>query len=943
MSSEITLLDANRLVTDRPEIADAFSHADMLLLLHLVRQLRKANLEQIANAIPFSRDRIAASLERLTDARLVVQHDGEYSLSEAAQRRLEYGTESLEFLVGATLSPQTELPHPLHFEYKIKELIGSGATSFTFLAEQSDTHARRTLKVFLPRTVTYEQVDAALAKRSDLVHEQLPEVTDVGNARLVLPDGRSYVLPCVAFTYVFGAMTFAKFLKSGVNLNPAVYEQFIDRVGSALAAIEAAGLQHGDLHENNILVVAGDQPSRVKQFWVIDFIGVPSGASPELLVRKDLENFRDHLLNATLVGCQAYPGLPASQVLGHRAFRVLNRLRQGEYNSFKQLLEDFHRPSTLPSHHFVTPQLDDPFKWLRVEAFSDPKLLFELFVPVPSRFETIARFGNTWISGPRGCGKSHYIRVLEFNAKVISEARTDSRLRNKLESLKYDFRSVFGILFPCRLGEFRSFEPEALGKAEFDYDTKRFLKHILVLKIWNKTLCTIESGLKTLYAKTSEPILQPPLQVDSFCQFLEQRLGQLALIGREDPMSLLSQCIKVCVARENSAIAVWNRPQSRGDSHLLNEADLDEFFAVMRATFPDLARTQFFVLVDDASAGAISFEMQKVLNSLVRAVQSNHCFKITFDKFMYTQETSDGRATDPRHEVTYVDLGEIASPAQKQSRADADTSVDLSSYMAEVVNLRLEAAGYKHRVFEILGDSQPAKEFLAALSRPGSIRGQSKGRRMHGKAYYAGWNIVLSLAHGSVRTLLELIEHIFRTAGANHEAPNIPLALQDAAVRSYSRRQFSVIAMVPDDIDERPAGPLLQSVISSFGRISREYLQRYDTGEPSRWYETITIERLDSLSLDPKAEKILKNLITYGLFLDEGVTFSRAQLGLIKRYDMNKIFAPAFRTTYRVRNHLYLSKSRLEQLLLDPAAFLRQHRTKLERLTVPIAQKSLFS
>ena len=44
---------------------------------------------------------------------------------------------------------------------------------------------------------------------------------------------------------------------------------------------------------------------------------------------------------------------------------------------------------------------------------------------------------------------------------------------------------------------------------------------------------------------------------------------------------------------------------------------------------------------------------------------------------------------------------------------------------------------------------------------------------------------------------------------------------------------------------------------------------------------------------------------------------------------MNKIFAPAFQTTYRVRNHIYLSKKRFDGLLLSPDAFVREFRNKL--------------
>ena len=234
------------------------------------------------------------------------------------------------------------------------------------------------------------------------------------------------------------------------------------------------------------------------------------------------------------------------------------------------------------------------------------------------------------------------------------------------------------------------------------------------------------------------------------------------------------------------------------------------------------------------------------------------------------------------------------------------------------------------------GNLSLVEDFLSALSQPRARR-PKKGQQIRNKSrrktpYYAGWNIVWAISHGSVRTLLELVEYIFRTNRASSDTSGIPLKDQDKAVRSYSTQKFKSLQMLPADFDKEPLGPKLQNVMSAIGEISRQYLQHYDTGSENRWHETISIERLDRHEMNPKAERILNELVKYGLLLDEGVTFSRAQLGLSQRYDMNKIFAPAFETTYRVRNHMYLSKERIEDLLLTPDIFVERQRKKLERL-----------
>ena len=146
--------------------------------------------------------------------------------------------------------------------------------------------------------------------------------------------------------------------------------------------------------------------------------------------------------------------------------------------------------------------------------------------------------------------------------------------------------------------------------------------------------------------------------------------------------------------------------------------------------------------------------------------------------------------------------------------------------------------------------------------------------------------------------------------------------------------------MVPGEMEGAPIGTRLQNVLSVFGELSRMYLQEYETGDPLRRYETISLERLDLKPLCIEARQILDELLKQGLFIEEGTNYSRAQVGLSRRYDMNKIFSPAFETTYRVRNHLYLSKDRFEQYLLKPDEFLRHHRRKLTDLTEKTRAKS---
>lgn len=941
MSSNPKLRNSNELVSDLRDLLRVLNDPVSLLVLHLMHKRGFADADRISKEIGLPAKQVFGVLKTLQDVDLVAAGSGQsdFDLTALARNRLESGTFSLEFLTGTTIeSNLQEVSNPLGHSYSVEKLIGRGATSFTFKAKQSGTYIDRALKVFLPGSITYDQLDMALQKRCNIHAEGLPDLVDVGEVTLRPPSGQEVIVPCVTFEYIDDAQTFARFLRDEVNPNPKLFERFIERVGGALAAIESVGLSHGDLHENNILVVSGGA-----EFWVIDFIGVPSSPSPHLEIASDLQNFRDHLLRAALIAWQQYPGISARSFLGSRVFQILEGLRANSYGTFKEMLNVYNSPpKEIPPNYFDTPK-PQPFEWLRVESIPSSEMLYTLFEPYQLRFDILKRFGNSWISGPRGCGKSHYLRVLAFHPDAIVKAKEDVELADKLERIGYNFREGFGVLFACRLGEFKMFAPEAVGAITFDLPTQAFLKHILVLKIFNKTLYAINEGLET-YDGHGTSVLQYPEELTEFLQFFEKRLGKMSIVESLNALSAFKQACAICSAHESLAISVWHEPSRRAAAPVLDERDLDAFFSTLKRTFPDLKHTRFYILVDDASYGQVHEEMQKILNSLVRSIDANHCFKITFDKLMYTLDTADNRVLDPNNEGTYVDLGETTSPTQRGKAAN------LSKYMAKVINLRLKVANYESDIQTILGKSQSAAEFLSALSLPGSRRpkkgAKKTSRPVRKRAYYAGWNIVWSLSHGSIRTLLELIEHVFKTNDVLPHVDNIPLKAQDLAVRNYSHLRHKQILMLPGEFEGERLGEHLQAVLTAIGEMSRQYLERYPTGDPLRWYETISLERKDRDPLNPKAARIFRDLIKNGFLLDEGTTFTRAQFGLSWRYDMNKIFAPTFQTTYRVRNHLYVNRKGLQELLLRPVDFVSRHKARLGTLIpssgTPDYEPSLF-
>lgn len=346
MSSNSMLKDANKLISIHGQILDALSDPRSLIILHLLYIRGARSVGQIVDELRLSTVDVEHIVTILEESSLVSRQGDNFALTLLAQKRISYGSISLEFLIGSKISTDaTKVAHALPSSYIIKECIGKGATSYTFRAEQSGTYRDRTLKIFLPNMVKYDQLDEALQKRARIQRGvALPEIFEAGQVDIQFPDGRNAVVPCVVLEYINGgAKTFADYLRSHENLNSIIFERFVERVGNALAAIEAVGLSHGDLHEGNILVAPGASPAVAHDFWVIDFISIPSIISPELEITSDIENFCGHLLRAAIIASERYPGYSSRLLLGDRVFRVLEGLRMCSYKTFKDMLQDFNR------------------------------------------------------------------------------------------------------------------------------------------------------------------------------------------------------------------------------------------------------------------------------------------------------------------------------------------------------------------------------------------------------------------------------------------------------------------------------------------------------------------------------------------------------------------------------------------------------------------------
>ena len=80
-------------------------------------------------------------------------------------------------------------------------------------------------------------------------------------------------------------------------------------------------------------------------------------------------------------------------------------------------------------------------------------------------------------------------------------------------------------------------------------------------------------------------------------------------------------------------------------------------------------------------------------------------------------------------------------------------------------------------------------------------------------AYYAGWNILVQLSHGSIRTMFQLLDYIFISSDFDSlTQDSIPPEVQDKYVREFSRRTFKKLQMISGGFRGEPIGKIISNI-----------------------------------------------------------------------------------------------------------------------------------
>lgn len=778
--------------------------------------------------------------------------------------------------------------------YRICELIADGKNSTTFLARHELLQRNAVLKVIRPGTAP--NLRESIQKLSLVADSPyLVQPTDYFIHPYSTVTGDPIALECLVFPFVAGP-TLAAYLASEKPLSPSLVPAFIRQVSSALAALEEAGLTHGDFHSRNILV-SDDQQGRLT-FQIIDLscgVGLPSKYSSSIT---DFEHFKMHLF--TIVGDiqRRQPQLSLRKHLGARWASLVERILTLERATFRDILALCDDGTTyeafrIQRDRFIADHFRRPvqFGLLRYEEINDPVEAAQLFEPLPELFRHLQQFGSTILYGPRGSGKSTYLASLAFFPEATSS--------------RVDFHEIFGVFFACRQGEFKQFTPDLI---EFDGITRAGIKHIFVLKVARRLI-------KALSTAIQHGRLTLPSEWKLLYDFFEQHVDGIGLSSFDATLvSPLDNLHSVLLRSELQQIGMLFRDRKLSvNATWLNELRLAELCTLIRRVFPELVATRFYFLFDDAGEPNVHDRAQRIMNELVRCANHDFCVKLSAERYSLSMVDPTGKVIEEGHDVTILDIARQFS----MGAGVAPERRKVEEYFKRLLAARFKRWGYaSDDITQYLGDRPiDISDLVARLA---------SSRR---DAYYAGWTIVWQLADRNPRTLLELVSEILIEGAVEPKslASHIPLRIQDRAVKAVSDRKLRGLGYIPGSLSvfgkDAGLGRQLQLFAMAFGKISRAYLTRPASKQDRhvRYDERLGIERNDSLRLPTEATAVLQQLIKFGVLDDSTMEVSR-QEGIKKPvYILNRVLCPAFEISIRRQTNLRLATKRFVELLLAPA------------------------
>lgn len=793
---------------------------------------------------------------------------------------------------------------PGHPRTQIKKLISKGNDALVFLAVNESTGYSYACRIVSPENLPEDET-----ARQEWLWAAKRISNEIGHSAAVrCHEDLLWEIPGNGKTYVAFLFEFIKgrnlrdYVKNNKNeITIPFIEKFLITMFGLLYEMQQRDIKHGDLHAGNVIVADPAETAIEPEysFKVIDF-GVHHITS-SIGGQSDFHRIAEMLRSLLDTVDRNSPEISA------RDKYVWNILRD-EFLA-RHLIEDdplidelARNPKELYSkiRDLSTAYQRDvqgreqtgmitPFDYPNCEQMGNLHLLLdalysEEFLGLP---EIEART-NLVLTGPRGCGKTTVFRALSLQHKL------------KVNKDKPDRISYIGIYYRC---DDLYFSFPRFRRSEIS-ETVDIPMHFLIASLIGKTLETIQSWARKYFSDAYRKL------ESRVCRRLWQALD-LEPPGTPDAMRFDALIAGLQKERVRAAEKYrFQHDPKQGFGRYFGPQYLMQACQVLREEFSFLFQRPFYFFIDDYSDPKITNNLQENLNRLVMHRGSDCYFKVSTESpVSFVPRDIDGKSYVEAREYDLLNLGirYITSGVDK-----------ILPFLDDLFERRFrEVQGYPVTTLdELIGDKRRNENELA--------------RQLQSRVpqdAYSGRTTLAALCSGDIHYMIRLVGSMVAEVGgvealrSREQLPKIDLQEQHKAVKKNAGEFLNSVRMLSE------IGRRLADIITAFGNVAQSYLKyktsKNEAGKPP--HQAIRIEPYESFELQGEADRILKALLRYSIFLEDPRGKSRRNQ-IVPRYHLRRYLIPKLNLTLSGRDSIELEPWEIEQLLIDPKAFEKRKR-----------------